>query len=104
MRLAGHDFMDFRLHPDGSTTGGSDACLNFEDPDNKGLAECIVEFDLASAYTPMCDKVSLADFVFIAGEAVMGRTATSYNEEDYWAEDTLAKQLIEGFKFGRVTN
>ena len=44
VRLSGHDFMDFRIHEDGSTTGGSDACINFEDPDNKGLAECIIQF------------------------------------------------------------
>lgn len=34
----------------------------------------------------------------------MGRTATSYNEEDYYGEGTFAKQLREGFKSGRITN
>ena len=104
MRLAGHDFMDFRIHPDGSTTGGSDACLNFDDPDNKGLVECLTQFELPSAYKPVCNRVSLADFIVIAGEAVMGRTATDYNEDDYFADGTLAKTLREGFKSGRVTN
>ena len=91
VRLSGHDFMDFRIHPDGTTTGGSDACVNFEDPDNKGLAECITQFGLVSAYQQSCTKASLADFIVIAGEAVMGRTATSYDAEDYYADDTLAK-------------
>ena len=35
LRLAGHDFMDFRT--DEKKKGGSDGCINFEDPDNKGL-------------------------------------------------------------------
>ena len=104
VRLSGHDFMDFRRHADGTTTGGSDAYINFNDPDNKGLAECITEFELAKAYEQVCDRVSLADFIVIAGEAVMGRTATSYNEEDYYGEGTFAKQLREGFKSGRITN
>ena len=107
MRLVGHDFMDFRHQTDGSTTGGADACINFEDGDNKGLPQCIAAFNLASAYQPVCGRVSLADFLVIAGEAVMGRTATPpvlYNEDDYYAEGTLAKSFRDGFKFGRITN
>lgn len=34
----------------------------------------------------------------------MGRTATSYNEDNYYGDGTLAKQLREGFKSGRITN
>jgi len=41
VRTAGHDFMDFRMHPDNTTTGGMDACINFNDPDNAGLKECL---------------------------------------------------------------
>ena len=40
IRLAGHDFMDFRH--DEAQQGGSDGCVNFDDPDNKGLQKCIV--------------------------------------------------------------
>ena len=29
VRLAGHDFMDFRRGEDGESTGGSDGCINF---------------------------------------------------------------------------
>jgi hypothetical protein len=39
----------------------------------------------------VCTKVSLADFLVIAGEAVMGRTAASYDAEDYYADGTYAK-------------
>ena len=36
LRLAGHDFMDFRNN-DGVTSGGADGCINFNDADNMGL-------------------------------------------------------------------
>ena len=41
VRMAGHDFMDFRWAKNGSSKGGSDGCINFEDGDNKGLPECL---------------------------------------------------------------
>ena len=105
MRLAGHDFMDYRTHADGPPTGGSDGCLNFDDPDNTGLPSCIEKYKLASAYQKTCDKVSLADFVVIAGEAVMGRTATDFDPHgDYYGEGTFAKTLRDGFRGGRITN
>lgn len=34
----------------------------------------------------------------------MGRTAASYDAEDYYADGTYAKQLRDGFKSGRITN
>jgi len=40
VRLAGHDFMDYRNNS-GVETGGSDGCVNFNDADNKGLASCL---------------------------------------------------------------
>jgi len=37
-RLAGHDFMDFRVGGDGNgSRGGADGCIDFEDKDNVGL-------------------------------------------------------------------
>lgn len=33
LRTSGHDFMDYRVN----VGGGSDGCVNFNDPDNKGL-------------------------------------------------------------------
>ena len=42
LRAAGHDFMDFR-----NDAGGSDGCLRFDDPDNKGLINCLRgDFDM----------------------------------------------------------
>lgn len=41
VRLAGHDFMDFRRDAAGVETGGSDGCVNFNDPDNAGLEACL---------------------------------------------------------------
>lgn len=37
IRLSGHDLMDFRNYS-GVVTGGPDGCVNFNDPDNAGLA------------------------------------------------------------------
>jgi len=41
VRAAGHDFMDFRINADGTTSGGMDGCINFNDGDNAGLQSCI---------------------------------------------------------------
>ena len=49
------------------------------------------------------DQVSLADFVVIGAEALIGRVATDYNKEDPYAEGTLAYKLLKGFKYGRKT-
>lgn len=46
VRLAGHDFMDFRMDADGNSTGGADGCVNFDDPDNAGLVSCIQETNI----------------------------------------------------------
>jgi hypothetical protein len=92
--------MDYRKDTD---LGGSDGCINFNDADNIGLADCLVDSKLPSVYDEVCDLVSLADFFVIAAEAVMGRTATSYRRVNYYAEDTLAYAFKTNFKAGRVT-
>ena len=70
LRAAGHDFMDFR-----SGAGGSDGCLRFDDPDNKGLINCLrgdfnmdgdtdpgaLNKTLDDGYNNFCDTRSLAD-------------------------------------------
>merc|ERR1719330_839569 len=70
LRVAGHDFMDFK-----GSTGGSDGCLDLHDPDNAGLHECLYEGEfgvsILQAYQEHCTKVSLADSLVIAGESVM---------------------------------
>jgi len=42
--------MDFREDDNGVTSGGSDGCVNFADPDNKGLAECLSAFAVPDLY------------------------------------------------------
>ena len=76
LRQAGHDFMDFRPSENSDVRGGSDGCINFEDPDNKGIPECLARFDIPQLYDKWKDKVSLADFMVIIAEAAIGRAAT----------------------------
>ena len=102
VRLAGHDFMDFN-----GTTGGADGCLDFADPDNKGLLPCMnsSSFDasvdeaslqntsLQSVYAQFCTVVSVADFVVISAEAVMSK------------QSRRGHLNFEGqFAYGRTTN
>ena len=67
------------------------ASLRFDDPDNKGLINCIrgdfnldgdtdpdvFDNTLHDVYKEFCNVVSLADFLVISAEAVMGFTETS---------------------------
>jgi len=48
VRLAGHDFMDFRRED--ANMGGSDGCVKFDDPTHKGLIECLQQFDINQTY------------------------------------------------------
>lgn len=101
--------MDYRKDTAGTMSGGADGCMNFDDGDNKGLRECVTSFGLAEAYKPVCDSVSLADFLVIAGEAVMGRAATGVTswapgDDAYYAKETLAGHFMRAFKWGRATN
>ena len=43
VRLAGHDFMDFRYDAtlENLGTGGSDGCVNFGHNENAGLGNCL---------------------------------------------------------------
>ena len=82
VRTAGHDFMDFRTSTsDGSIEGGSDGCIHFADGDNAGLADCLIASTITEIYkaSAYCKKVSVADFLVVAAEAVMGRTAADYD-------------------------
>ena len=101
VRLVGHDFMDYRTNS--SNVGGSDGCLNFQDGDNLGLKECIQNFSLNSVYSEHCTKVSMADFFVIAGESVMGRTATDYNSGDKYNTNYLLGKYMNNFSYGRTT-
>jgi hypothetical protein len=50
VRTAGHDFMDFRYQADGTTRGGADGCINFEEGDNTGLSACLAKANMPTVY------------------------------------------------------
>ena len=41
VRAGGHDYMDYRINQDGTSSGGMDGCINFNDGDNAGLLGCL---------------------------------------------------------------
>jgi hypothetical protein len=106
VRLAGHDFMDFRNSDlsgnGGSTSGGSDGCINLDDEDHTGLESCIAATGLADAYEHFCTELSLPDFIVIAAEAIMGRLATDFTStDDYFNDGKLGKRFRDNFRMGR---
>ena len=83
IRFVGHDFMDFRTannNPDGTgeERGGSDACMDLNDDDNNGLANCATEFKFTDIYEQFCDKISLADYLIVAANALTGHLANRH--------------------------
>ena len=83
VRTVGHDFMDYRV-TDGVASGGADGCMAFADADNTGPPTCLTDSGLATTFQDYCETTSLADFLVIAGEAVMGRTSTTYDAGNYY--------------------
>jgi hypothetical protein len=111
LRFAGHDFMDFNRTGNVSgrgNVGGSDGCVDFADPDNKGLYPCFAgsgEFGrgltIAGAYADFCGMVSLADFIVIAAEALMMRARPDWNATTNKSESL---DFSTSFRFGRKTS
>jgi len=101
VRMAGHDFMDYR--PDVGL-GGSDACLDLKEPDNNGLARCVVNGDFGVSvydmYKEFCDKISLADFIVMAAEGAMTFTRRIYLKEFPSRKEISFK---DKFLYGRTT-
>jgi len=110
--------MDFLQEDElGEEFGGSDACLDMSDPDNGGLAECLIrgEHDQAihTTYDQYCDRVSLADFFVIAAEAVMDITRRQFtglngNQPKVTVSGEKAAlgagmNFVDQFQFGRIT-
>ncbi len=100
VRLAGHDLMDYDATKSQSEHGGSDGCIDFDDADNNGLEDCTTSDNdgngnLNGVYEVYCDRISLADFVVIAAEAVMGHTSSDSN---------LGDQFKAVFRYGRTTS
>lgn len=100
IRFVGHDAMDYDPSPSSMTWGGVDGCVNFNDPDNTGLAECLTGDNgapsVATLYQSYCDTVSLADFLVIAAEALIAHTSSN-------ATDMRARFRAQ-FRFGRTTS
>ena len=69
-----NSWIDFRS----GVGGGSDGCVDFSDGDNAGLDVCLYRGSfgvlIADAYASYCTTVSLADFLVISAEAVIGVT------------------------------
>lgn len=108
LRQAGHDFMDYRPDEKKWKIGGPDGCMDYDDPDNKGLPECLHRFGIPEVYEKWKWKVSLADFMVIIAEAAIGRSATDnyhidYDRDNYFREGTFAKTMRDSFKYGRNT-
>ena len=102
VRLAGHDLMDFR-NASGVLSGGSDGCLYLNDAVNAGLQSCVSSSNINSIYQSYCDQVSLADFIVIAAEALMARTATDYDSGNPFKTGTLVEKFKSNFRSGRTT-
>lgn len=102
VRLVGHDFMDYNADRSGTGQGGADGCINFEDPDNKGLKGCLLEAvaeddtSLEGIWQEFCTEVSLADFFVIVAEALIVNTLPK--ESESWGPE-----LENQFRFGRTT-
>lgn len=106
VRLAGHDLMDFDPDAPEGMKGGSDGCIDFRDPDNMGLADCVDsmlaevidgrKLALNAIYEQVCAKISLADFVVLAAETTMA--SQSKNPDDTKAVFKSA------FRWGRTTS
>jgi len=102
LRMAGHDFMDYNKQ---TNQGGSDGCTDMKEEDNAGLQACLIlgtefGFELNSFYQKFCTKVSLADFIVIAAEAIMSFTRGIYLKE---FPDRAAMDFRSSFKYGRTT-
>lgn len=111
LRLEGHDLMDFRrkAHKSGKVfrgapgKGGSDGCVNFEHGDNAGLPTCLAWTNINKIYGEWCDKMSLADFMVLAAEAVVGGIAADYVPEEPFKDGTLLAKFRDQFGYGRIT-
>ena len=103
VRLAGHDLMDFRraAKKGEDTTGGSDGCVNFLDPDNAGLGPCLNKTGVQKVYASHCGKVSMADFMVIAAEAVITRMSTGYDAAEPFKTGGMGQRFRDQLKVGR---
>jgi len=86
IRAAGHDLMDYTVNYYGQEVGGSDGCMNFNDPDNDGLINCLIYNRFVEIYAQVCHLVSLADFFVVASEATMIRGHSDFDPNNVFGE------------------
>ena len=99
VRFVGHDIMDYRTaaNNNGVERGGADACMDLTDDDNNGLANCAVEFKFTDVYEEFCTMISLADYLVVAANALIGHISNQHDGFD------MAAELKAAFRFGRTT-
>ena len=68
-----------------------------------GLVECLQNAELPAIYEDHCTTVSIADFLIIAAEGIMGRTSEDYDPNDHYFVGGLPRLFLEDFKYGRTT-
>jgi hypothetical protein len=95
LRMAGHDFLDYKANEG----GGSDGCIDFHDANNVGLEQCLTATPLAQVYGKFCTRVSFADFLVIAAESILELSSKGDVDGEI---NTNAFQ--KHFKFGRKTS
>ena len=105
VRFVGHDVMDYNPNPQPIpdtnlySWGGSDGCVNFQDPDNTGLKDCIVgdkgEPSIKDIYQSYCTTISFADFMTICAEALIAHTSSE--------PISMRNSFRNQFYFGRTT-
>lgn len=80
------------------------AQVDMTDADNAGLAQCLYQGEfgvsIADAYADFCTSISLADFLVVAAEAVMGASRKHVTDADSSRSPIDFKSK---FKFGRTT-
>lgn len=73
LRTAGHDFMDYRLSAENE--GGSDGCINLNDPDNMGIQSCLTGFKIPEVYDQVKTFISFADFLVVIGQVIAAHSS-----------------------------
>lgn len=76
-----------------ASTGGSDGCVNFMDPDNAGLGPCLKKSGIDSVYAKHCGIVSMADFIVISAEAIVARMSTGFDAKDPFKAGSMAQRF-----------
>ena len=50
MRTSGHDWLDFDVTASDAESGGSDGCIDLDDPAHFGIDTCLIEFGIPEVF------------------------------------------------------